>query len=297
MENATAKTALERYHARMQRVLDYIDQHLDEDLTLQTLSGVAAFSQHHFHRQFKAVFGITLHRYVQLLRMRHASYRLAFRPDHTVTDIAMDVGYEAPEAFARAFKQRFGQAPTEFRKLPDWDRWLAASNLLTEVRASHMQNTFTADQVKIIETKPTAVALMEHRGNPSNLGRTIQRFISWRTAMGLNPKVSATYTIFHDPEPQRPEHFHVDLCAATDRVIAAGGQDVKPGTIPGGRCAMLTIVGFGDDLKDAASYLYREWLPQSGEETRDFPLYCQRVSFYPDVPQNEAVTTIFLPLK
>jgi hypothetical protein len=40
----------------------------------------------------------------------------------------------------------------------------------------------------------------------------------------------------------------------------------------------------------AALYLYRDWLPGSGEETRDFPLYCQRVSVFPDVPEHEAIT-------
>ena len=64
------KTALEHYHARMQRVLDHIEQHLDDDLDLDVLSRVAAFSKFHFHRQFSALFGISPHRYVQLARMK-----------------------------------------------------------------------------------------------------------------------------------------------------------------------------------------------------------------------------------
>ena len=43
-------------------------------------------------------------------------------------------------------------------------------------------------------------------------------------------------------------------------------------------------------------FLYREWLPDSGEELRDFPLYCERVSFFPDVPEREAITDLYLPL-
>src|SRR5689334_21877474 len=99
------KAAFQNYHARMQRALDYIDQHLDGNLDLETVSRVAAFSKFHFHRQFTATFGLSVHRYVQLTRMKRASYRLADR--ESVTDIAMDVGYEAPDAFARAFRQRF----------------------------------------------------------------------------------------------------------------------------------------------------------------------------------------------
>jgi AraC family transcriptional regulator len=44
--------AAEKYRARLRRVLDYIDAHLNEELTVERLSGIAAFSKFHFHRQF-----------------------------------------------------------------------------------------------------------------------------------------------------------------------------------------------------------------------------------------------------
>src|SRR5262249_20731355 len=74
-EDRTMKAALQNYHARMQRVLDHIDRHLDDDLDLDALSSVAAYSKYHFHRQFTATFGMSVHRYVQLARMKRASYR------------------------------------------------------------------------------------------------------------------------------------------------------------------------------------------------------------------------------
>ena len=92
------KAALENYHARMQRVLDHIDQYLDDDLGLEALSGVAAFSKYHFHRQFMSTFGLSVHRYVQLARTKRASYRLAYSDAQSVTDIAMDAGYDVPDA-------------------------------------------------------------------------------------------------------------------------------------------------------------------------------------------------------
>src|ERR1700674_1693303 len=52
-----------------------------------------------------------------------------------------------------------------------------------------------------------------------------------------------------------------------------------------------------DNLEPAALYLYRDWLPASDEEARDFPIYCQRLSFFPEVPEHEAVAELFLPLK
>jgi AraC family transcriptional regulator len=79
------KAALKNYHARMQRVLDHVDQHLDGDLDLDALSRVAAFSKFHFHRQFTATFGLSVHRYVQLARMKRASHRLAANDTQSVT--------------------------------------------------------------------------------------------------------------------------------------------------------------------------------------------------------------------
>ena len=77
----------------------------------------------------------------------------------------------------------------------------------------------------------------------------------------------------------------------------ANGEPIKAGEIPGGRCEVLRVVGNTDNLEPAALYLYRDWLPASGEEARDFPIYCQRLSFFPEVPEHEAVAELFLPLK
>jgi AraC family transcriptional regulator len=276
--------------------MDYIDQHLDDDLALDTLSSVAAFSKHHFHRQFTATFGLSVHRYIQLTRMKRASYQLAFRDGETITDIAMDAGYDAPEAFARAFRKRIGQSPSEFRKSPDWQPWFTAFGPLDAARTMQMK-TYTGSDVKIIDVEAIPMALMEHRGDPTRIGDTIQRFIAWRKASGLVPKTTPTFTIFHDPDPAQPDDFHIDICIATTRSVFPDTDGIKTSQIPAGRCAILRVIGSSDDLSAPANFLYRDWLPASGEETRDFPLYCQRVSFFPDVPEHEAVTDLFLPLK
>ena len=289
--------ALENYQARMQRVLDYIDQHLNDHLSLAALASVAAFSKHHFHRQFIATFGLTPQRYVQLARMKRASFRLAFKDDANITEIAMDAGYDAPDAFARAFRGRFGQVPSVFRKSPDWELWLAALGALSRARSKLAPN-FSISDVVVRETPGVRVAVMQHRGDPVRIGETIRRFIAWRKASGLDRKVSETFNVFcSDPRATPAVDFRLNLCAATDRAIDANEYGVESGLIPAGRCAVLRVAGMSDDLEPAGFFLYRDWLPRSGEEPRDFPLYCQRVTFYPDVPEHEAVTDLYLPLK
>ena len=160
-----------------------------------------------------------------------------------------------------------------------------------------MQNTYTPDDVTIRDVPPKPVAIMEHRGDPATIGATIQRFIAWRKATGLLAKASPTFNVFHsDPRTTAPAEYRMDLCVGTDRAIEANGERIEAGTIPDGRCAVLRVVGNIDNLEPASLFLYRDWLPASGKEARDFPLYCQRTAFFPEVPEHEAVAELFLPL-
>ncbi|MFC7335537.1 AraC family transcriptional regulator [Rhodocista pekingensis] len=296
MSKLTADLA--RYHTRMQRVLAHIDGNLDGDLSLEALSSVAAFSAYHFHRQFRVIFGLSLHRYVQLVRMKRASWRLAYRHDVSVLEIALDAGYEAPDSFARAFRQRIGQAPKAFREEPDWSAWAAAMEPLAEVRSQIMTQNFSIDDVSVREEIDIPVVFMSHRGAPERLGETIRQFIAWRKASGVRAATNATYTIFHtDPDSVAAEDYRIDLAAATNRAITPADEGMEAGLIPAGRCAVLRIIGQSDNLRPAAEFLYGQWLPASGEEPREFPLYAQRVSFFPDVPEHEAITDLYLPLK
>ncbi|THF58560.1 AraC family transcriptional regulator [Ollibium composti] len=294
------KAALRTYHARMQRVLDHIDRHLDGDLDLETLSRVAAFSKFHFHRQFAATFGLSVHRYVQLARMRRASRQLAWNDAESVTDIAMDAGYDAPDAFARAFRQRFGQSPSSFRKSPDWAPWFAAFGPLDNARNNLMQINFTPDDVTIRDVPPTPVAIMEHRGDRATLGATIERFKAWCKAASLSPETGrSSFMVFRSERcPANPADYSMDLCVGTDQPIEVNDEGMKAGVIPGGRCAVLRYPGNTNNLEPAALYLYRDWLPDSGEEARDFPIYCQRrLSPIAEMPAHEVVVELFLPLK
>ena len=73
---------------------------------------------------------------------------------------------------------------------------------------------------------------------------------------------------------------------------------VKAGVIPDGRCAVLRYPGNTNNLEPAALYLYRDWLPASGEEARDFPIYSRRqLSAIPEAGMHEPVVEVFLPLK
>lgn len=161
-----------------------------------------------------------------------------------------------------------------------------------------MQKTCTADDLKIRDVPATPVAITEHRGDPATLRATVQRFIAWRRATGMHLKTNPTFNVWRsERRPASPANYSVDLCVGTERPIEAKGEQIKAGEIPGGSCAVLRIVGNNDNLQPAALYLYRDWLPSSGREARDFPIYCRRLGFFAEVPEHEAVADLFLPLK
>jgi AraC family transcriptional regulator len=290
-------STMERYIERFARVLAHLETHSEHATSLDELSALAAFSRHHFHRQFSGYLGMSVNRYVQFMRMRRASWRLAFRSEMSVGEIALATGYEGPEAFARAFRQYVGQSPSEFRAQPDWQEWHSRFRPFIHVRHDVMNTSEARRVVRVVSFPATRVATLEHRGSPMRLGDTVRKFIDWRKANALPPRTSATFNIvYDDPDETPPEEFRFSLCVATDKPIVPNETGVTASTIPAGRCALLRHVGSDDQLGRSIKHLYAQWLPGSGETPRDFPLFMQRVASFPDVSDSESVTDIYLPL-
>jgi AraC family transcriptional regulator len=280
------------YAARFNQVFDYIDRHLDEELPLDRLSQVAHFSKFHFHRQFSEYCGISVSRYIQLMRLKRASYRLVFNPAERIVDIALDAGFENPESFSRAFKKAFGQTPTEFRIEPAWKPWNERYQFPNARRNVLME-------VKIIHFETIRVAVLEHRAAPELVNNSAARFIEWRKSSGLSPVSSSrTFGIaYDDPDTTEPASFRFDICGEVQAEVPANPQGVINKQIPGGRCAVLRHLGSQDRIGDSANFLYRQWLPESGEELRDFPMFFHWVNLKPETPEHELIADIHLPLK
>ena len=99
------------YSERLRRVCDHIERHLDEPLSIEALSRMAHSSPFHFHRQFTTWSGLPLYRYIQWLRLRRASWRLAVNPQDKGIGIPLGAGVQNPGAFTRAFKTAVCQKP------------------------------------------------------------------------------------------------------------------------------------------------------------------------------------------
>ncbi len=281
------------YAARFNQVLDYIETHLDEPLTVEQLSQVVHFYKFHFHRQFAEYTGCSVFRYIQRLRLKQASYKLAFDRRAKIIDIALAAGFENPESFSRAFKNTFNQSPSEFRRQPDWESWHAHYRLKFPERKQTMQ-------VDIVHFATTRIATLEHRGSVERLNDAVGQFIEWRKTSGLSPKQSSrTFGIAYDnPDTTEPDKFRFDIGGEVANDVPANPQGVVTRFIPAGRCARVRHVGSHTRLGESVIYpLYRDWLPHSGEELRDFPLFFHYLNLIPDTAEHELVTDVYLPLR
>lgn len=256
------------YQEAFYPVLDYIDTHLYENLDLDKLSQVAAFSKYHFHRQFTEFFGISVFKYIQLVRLKRASYQLAFRKNTKIIDIAISSGFENHESFSRAFKKNIGQTPSEFRNQPEWKSWNNKYQVIKDSRILQMKSSQDKDkyQVEIVNFPGSKVAVFEHRENPDLIGNSVQKFIEWskQNKIPSNPRVIYNL-VYDDPATTEPEKYRFDICVAVNSDVKENNFGVINKVIPNGSCAMLRHIGTDEKIGETVSYLYREWLPSSGK--------------------------------
>jgi len=153
-------------------------------------------------------------------------------------------------------------------------------------------------KVQIQKFDGCRVAVLEHKGPAESLNHSVASFIEWRKTSQLSPvSLSETYGVPHnDPNAVEPDEFRFDICGVVQEPVPENPQGVITKEIPSGRCAVLRHLGSRDHLDEKIYYLYRDWLPESGHELRDFPVYFRYLNFYPEVPENELVTDIYLPL-
>ncbi|PCI67125.1 MAG: AraC family transcriptional regulator [Gammaproteobacteria bacterium] len=283
---------------KLKALYSYIEMNLDGDLSLNNLAVQFGFSKYHLQRQFNAYYGISIFSLVKALRFKRATYQLAFRHNIKIIDIAFEAGFESSESFSRAFKEQFNLSPREFQKKPLDSSWETSFNQLNQLRKKSMQTEFRMSDVNIVEFNKTKVAVLEHKGSPALLGSSIQKFISWRKDNKLPPSKSRTFNfVYDDPQTTAPDDYRFDIACSIESEIEEGSTGIINRTIPHGRCALLRVIGADTQLGAAIEFLYSNWLELSDEKIRDFPLFFHRVSFFPNVTENEMVTDIYLPIE
>lgn len=99
----------------LNQVMNFIDDHLSEDISLTEVADYAGVSDYHFRQVFFYLSGMTLDEYIKVRKLSEANKELLNQ--EKVTDIAFKYGYESVEGFSRAFKKWSGYLPSEVSKL------------------------------------------------------------------------------------------------------------------------------------------------------------------------------------
>lgn len=101
----------------VQRMQEYIEAHLDEDLSLEQLAQAAMYSPWYAYRLFRAHTGLTVSDYIRKLRLSRSAQRLK-RGDAHVADAACALGFGSADGFTRAFRREFGCNPAQYARQP-----------------------------------------------------------------------------------------------------------------------------------------------------------------------------------
>lgn len=280
------------YQQRLEKVIDFIGQHLDEPLSLECLSDISCVSKFHFHRLFTAFTGLSLHQYIRWLRLKRAGHQLIVNKEQSIINIAMTAGFESHEAFSRAFKKACGMSPSEYRNHASWAHWEIPPYSLPQRGAVDMN-------IEIKHIDPIRLAVVEHRGDPKLMAESVDKLVSWAKAqkISLKPKPGEAFAIaYDDPKTTNPTEFRNDLGIKIPENFKLVG-DVIEKYLPGGRYVTTMHKGSYNDIADKIYYLYRDWLPQSGEELGDFPCIFCYYNFEHEVAETELLTEIRVLLK
>ncbi len=97
------------------RVISYIEENLDGELTLQEIAEALSYSRFYVARTFKETMGVSVGRYIRGRRLTEAAGKLA-ESKQPIARIALEAGYQSQQAFTKAFGCEFGCTPLEYRR-------------------------------------------------------------------------------------------------------------------------------------------------------------------------------------
>jgi AraC family transcriptional regulator len=250
------------YLGRVERVIDFIYAHYGEELSIDRLADVAAFSRFHFHRVFSSVAGETVSDFLKRIRLQQAASRLIEHPGESVTEVAMAVGFSSPSVFARAFRDRFGVTASEWRatdREARRDRATGGTGAQAEGTAGQTESKDRKDgraetgypssiifeerrrkdmaklsyKVEIKELPELTVAYARHVGTYSGIGEAFARLGRWAGPRGFFAVPGAlSLAVYHDsPETTEEAKLRSSACVT----VAPGTEvsaDINLMTIP-----------------------------------------------------------------
>ena len=274
------------YRLCIQNSIDYIEEHLQECITVAELANVAGFSPYHYYRVFNAYVGIPVVEYIRRRRLAYAAAELAC--GRRIIDIAMDYGFDTHNGFSKAFRKAYGCSPEQYRTYVSGQMPKKVDLLLL------VQYNLTGGIIvepKIV-TKPASKIAGYELKTTGREGKNLKEIPAFWGSM-TQEKFDMLHTKLHVVHQNE-----MGLCFPPDSttgdfsyVIAVEVHDyegVPPGMfrgeVPEATYAVFTVppvesMGpeFSDAIQGTWKYIYTTWFPDSGYEFAegkvDFELY------------------------
>ncbi|MBN2815561.1 MAG: AraC family transcriptional regulator [Campylobacterales bacterium] len=268
----------QEYIESVYKVVFYIEKHYNENLTLEELSKVAGFSKYHFHRIFKSVMQENVADYVRKIRLQNTLSKL--KTKKSITDIAMESGYETNASFSKAFKKRFGTSPREFSK------------------KLKIQKGESMLEPKIVQMDPIEVLFVRKRGDyKESADAAWISMVEYITKHNLFERVAVRYGISHDnPTIIEAENLRYDACIEFHGTLPKEEGEVLRKQISGGKYAVFLHQGdymlLGETFKSVG-----DWIVANNVALRDEPQVQKYLDLDPSgIAVKDLRTEIYVPI-
>lgn len=270
---------------RIHGVLERIEQHLDEKLTLEEMAKWSTYSPSHFHRVFVEVVGETPADYVKRYRLEQAAHFLIYEPHLSVTEVSLRCGFSSLSYFTYSFTEYFQSSPKAWRegayreKFPRPYLHGKKSKKHSEIRKeSERESDYTGfqwiDLARVrTEVFPESTMVFGYRmGRYSQeIAETwekVYRFAEARDLLTEDTKMIGVPR--NNPYITPPDKCRYDCCVTVPSGFEfVAGNELERTVLPGGKYVVYTFeepveYEHRQLLIDCYSELYSFWLPRSG---------------------------------
>jgi len=266
--------ASHEYTRRIDRVIDYVRDHLDKPLKLEDLAKVACFSEYHFHLVFSALTVETLNDFTSRLRLEKAA-RLLRKTRQSATEIALECGFSSSATFSRSFNKAFNTSPTQYRKSGK----LKHSKICKELFSKHEYVLPMTDEEKKaafpVEIRKfpawdVAYIRVSNSFEGNRVLKALEKMIEWLQSEKLYDKGTLFGMSLDDPAVT-PKHLYCyEVCFASD-VPFNCGDGISKMKIPSRTYGVTRISGDIKLVGTAWDYLLQGWLIKSKYEPDHAP--------------------------
>lgn len=236
--------------------IEYILQHIDEDISIEDVANHCNFSKYHFSRMFKEETGVSIYAFIKRIKMDQSAVSLKVEKDKTITDIGVNYGYSSSN-YSSAFSKQYSICPVEFRKAMN-------STGVANPFCPSEYNTFKSfehynENIIIQNLADFKVIYEKYIGSYSEIGVNWYSFME-RYKTYIKPDTLLIEKSYNDPSITQLDKCIYDLCIIVDEEV-----DLKNvTTIKGGKFAVYRFNGFIHDIFVTFLGIFNIWLPRCG---------------------------------